>query len=546
MKTRFRVLGRLGLTVILLWLGIGLSIHCAFGQTVPNAPVAKTYTNKTFFHLPIEIDKKARASVREVILYVKEGTGSWLKKEVAPATQSHFTYQVAKDGEYWFSVVTVDTMGRSNPADVTKEPPALVVVVDTTPPAVDLSSVNMPGGEMGIRCTIKDVNPDYKKLQLSYQGTNQLWQPLEPMPGTAGLFRLPNLPVLNGTMRYTVVDRAGNHTTQEVTLKEQLANVSPTAKPDLLPVAKAELPQVPKVELPQESAQKPVIPPPNDLKLANHETKKNAQETQPVPPLPKVPTPTVPSLPVEKDVEKIPSAPPPMLNPPAPIPPITKSSVVSGNTSRQLINTQHAMIDYRLDKVGPSGVGKVDIWMKGENSGAWQHLATDPDRKTPVEVKLPHEGLFGIRLAVTNGNGFGGSPPQPADVPTFWIEVDTTPPFAQLQPIGPITGGGNIDIHWTATDKNLGPDAVNLLYAMQKNGPWHPIARQIKNSGEHSWQFPRDAGSQFFIRLEVTDEAGNVTRCELPTPIILDLSEPQGQVIGVTSVSSGIVPVKGQ
>src|SRR5262249_25229645 len=147
-----------------------------------------------------------------------------------------------------------------------------------------------------------------------------------------------------------------------------------------------------------------------------------------------------------------------------------------------------------------------------ENAGAWQRLAINTNPKSPAVVQLPNEGLFGIRIVVTNGNGFGGYPPQPNDPPSDWIEGGTTPPFVQLHPIGPVTGGDVIDINWTATDKNLGQEPVNLMFATQRNGQWYPIARNLPNTGKFSWHFPRDIGAQFFVRLEVIDEAGNITR----------------------------------
>jgi hypothetical protein len=104
-----------------------------------------------------------------------------------------------------------------------------------------------------------------------------------------------------------------------------------------------------------------------------------------------------------------------------------------------------------------------------------------------------------------------------------------------------VTGGDVLDINWTASDKNLGADSVHLYYAVQRNGPWLPIAKGLKNAGQFSWNFPRDAGSQFYIRLEVVDEAGNMTRSDLTSPVQLDLFEPQAQVVGVSAA-----PGKGQ
>src|SRR5262249_22782076 len=154
------------------------------------------------------------------------------------------------------------------------------------------------------------------------------------------------------------------------------------------------------------------------------------------------------------------------------------------------INTTRATIEYRLDQVGPSGVSKVEVWVTPDEGKTWQRLCEDPDRRSPADIDLPGEGLFGVRLVVTNGNGFGGTPPVPGDVPTCWVEVDQTAPHARLQEIDPVTRGGVLDIRWTATDKNLGPESVHLYYATRREGPWLPIARGLRNDGVYHWTFP--------------------------------------------------------
>jgi hypothetical protein len=220
-------------------------------------------------------------------------------------------------------------------------------------------------------------------------------------------------------------------------------------------------------------------------------------------------------------------------------------SFLPGSVNRQLLNTTRAALDYRIDQVGPSGVGKVEVWMTADQGHSWQRLSEDKNRRSPTEFDLPGEGLFGIRVVVTNGNGFGGRPPVPGDQPHCWIEVDTAAPIVQLREVERITNGNSVDIRWTATDKNLGTEPVNLYYATRKDGQWLPLASHLKNDGLYRWTFPRDAGGQFFIRAEVIDLAGNVTRCESSTAIALDMTEPRASVVGVTGVRGVATPGHG-
>jgi hypothetical protein len=522
-----------------------LGVFCSLGRSQSPAPaqpgttynktMPKTYTNKTYFHLPIQIDERARPSVKQVILFAKEPGSDWQQKMIAAATQPYFTYQASRDGEYWFSVVTVDRNGKASPADVRKEPPALIVVVDQQAPKVELTPVHLPGGEMGLRCKLIDLCPDYTKLQMAYQDQgSQTWTPLVRVPGSPNTFRLPNAPVLNGSVRCTAVDMAGNLATKVVMVRDDLR---PAAQ-DIKQVA-AQAPVT------TQEVQRPALPAvPEQLPSLTNPG---------APSLPKVPVPgnqaksflpKAPATGAANDAVPITSLPPavPSLQP-QPVAPRT-SSLPRGQ-SRQLLSTTRASIDYKVDKVGPSGVGKVDVWIKADGEPVWKRLCSDEDRRSPVEINLPGEGVFGVQVVLTNGNGFGGRAPQPNDPPSFWIEVDTTRPFAQLQPVEPVVSSEGIELRWTASDKNLGAEPVSLFYATAKEGPWTPIARHIKNSGHFNWQFPRNAGGQFFVRLEVVDEAGNLTRTESAAPVVLDLTEPRASVVGVTGVSAVATPPVG-
>jgi hypothetical protein len=471
-------------------------------------------TSNAKFRLPVKIDARERARLQEIQLWVKPASGDWERKKTAPPSQTEFEYAVAEDGEYWFSVVTVDRDGRPNPADVRRDPPGLMVVVDTQPPAVELSAATGPAGERCLRCTVKDRNPDYQTLKLSYQGPDNSWHPLDLLPGQKDLFRLPGPEVLGCTLRATVQDKARNPTSYEVSLAElqrrsgqaatQTATTKGPAGPD------------------------PVTAPPS--------------APTPVPPPPKAfPSVTSTAVPAPGSASAL----------PGPAGHIERVSMKAGADAegapaeRQLLGATRASVEYRLDKVGPSGVSKVEVYVTSDRGRTWRRLCEDPDRRSPAQIDLPGDGLFGIRLAVTNGNGFGGTPPAPGDAPTSWIEVDTTPPRAQLHDVDPVTTGGALEIRWTVTDKNLGPEPISLYYAARKEGPWMPIARGLKNDGVYRWTFPRDAGSQFFVRLEATDLVGNTSKCELPSPVVLDMTEPRALVTSISGVTPRPAPPAG-
>lgn len=220
---------------------------------------------------------------------------------------------------------------------------------------------------------------------------------------------------------------------------------------------------------------------------------------------------------------------------------LTKAPTPTNDTSQrsgvphQLINTSHASIEYRIDQVGASGVGKVEIYMTPDSGQSWHRLTDVGNKKGPAEVNLPGDGLYGLRIVVANGNGFGGKAPIRGDAPHCTIEVDTTTPFVQLRTTDVVPSAGNVEIRWNAQDKNLGSEPVTLSYRTSPTGAWQVIAKNVKNDGLYRWAFPRDAGGQFFFKIEVTDLAGNLAQDVSRSPVVIDVNEPRATVVGVSS-----------
>src|SRR6185295_18208485 len=111
---------------------------------------------------------------------------------------------------------------------------------------------------------------------------------------------------------------------------------------------------------------------------------------------------------------------------------------VTGSIQKQLISTTRASLEYRIDQIGSSGVSKVDVWMTPDQGTSWKLLCQDADRRSPAEFDLPGDGLYGVRVVLTNGNGFGGRTPVSGEQPQMWIEVDTIAPVAQLRDVEPV------------------------------------------------------------------------------------------------------------
>ena len=45
--------------------------------------------------------------------------------------------------------------------------------------------------------------------------------------------------------------------------------------------------------------------------------------------------------------------------------------------------------------------------------------------------------------------------------------------------------------------------------------------------------------------MDVTDRAGNLTRCEAPQPVLVDLVKPKAKVLTITASNSRLAPASG-
>jgi hypothetical protein len=454
-------------------LALVLGLSGASGAQTPSPDLVRMYHNRPQFGLPVSLDARQVESLREIQLYVKHGNEWTCAEKISPTQNYRFTYRAAEDGEYWFSVVTVDKSGRATPADLRREPPNLIVIVDTHPPEIDVTPVASANGQT-LRCDIQHAHADAGKVRVEYETGDQQWRTAVPVAKASNLFVVPDTKNWTGLVRVSTQDYGRKPFSRIVNLKGVAA--------------------VPETVV--ENLKKP----------SGHAPSTN-----------------------ESRSDK----------------PLQYTEFTPGPAARQFLNSTHAALAYQIDQVGPSGVGRVEIWMTRDEGKTWQRLCEDQKHQSPVECDLPGEGLFGITVVVANGNGLGDPPPSSGDAPDYWIEVDTTKPVAKLLAASPVLGdgAGALLISWAASDKNL--DSINLHYAAQREGPWLPIAKGLKNDSSYRWLVPQDAGPEVHLRLEAMDRAGNITVCELPNKIVLDTLRPKARVLSITAVPNRIAMPRG-
>lgn len=553
-----------------------------FGAAAAGQGPVPIFTKNSALRLPVQLDERARADVAEVKLYVRGPTGRWECAQTAPPTQTAFDYKALGDGEYWFTFVTVDRRGNATPGNLDAFAPHRKVIVDSTPPDVSAQPIPINGGEKALQCQVRDAHPDWSTLRVVYQSADGTWQPLTvAAPDMPTVFRIPSPSVLESKIQVTVADRAGNRTTREIDLGDPTVPLGLPGKaaldrgkpdPALLPRdertepvvptrSTSDLPKAPRLDLPDvpslpdipnfkpDAAPEIKLPPdvpgikmPDLPAVKMPETRspaKSADELYKIPDPPSAPV-DMPAIKPPMDIAQpvVPAAgtnsalkPTEMSIPD--LPPGYKrmeSSAAKPSTggSPPILNTRTCTVNYQVD--GPARLStRIDFWATPDGGKTWVPVKDSSGGGPPAKLILPGDGVWGIRIRP----GGGLRPPEPLEEPDCVVEVDTVKPAVTLAPPTVAVEEGIMVIGWTASDKNLMGNSINLYYTTKPEGPWEVIVSGYKNEGAYRWSLPTTLTGPVYLRAEASDRAGNTGRYDLPTPVALESGKQRVKVIGV-------------
>jgi hypothetical protein len=594
------------------------------------------FTNKGRFRIPFRYDpaEMQRLQAREVQLYVSTDHGlRWRLVDRAEPRADHFDFLAAADGEYWFAVRTLDSFNRLHPAGNNIEP-ALKVIVDATPPVLELMLTELEPGKVELRWTAADDHLDVSKLRIEYRppGSSE-WQPAAVVPQPSGQ---TSWEVKAGgvvAVRGSISDQAGNSVSAD---RELTVHPSPHGSKNgneteyRAPVAKATTPAAgtagdmpireaaalnppasPAADSPPASASgdnppasasadnppvsaagdnppaspaepaKPMVSssPPSALSAPNAA---NAPGPSSPPAAPSGAGPSDPGLTSDHeffvDDKSKPSSAglkiqPRVRNALVADSPATRPAIVGQHPAADsaqagepaadavdsqsfdpspavpkddeprtiVVNRTDFQIGYRIDDLGPSGLGKVELFITTDGGRKWYRYGTNPTNKSPFPVSVPADGTYGFELRVKNGAGIGDDPPHPGDKPSIVVVVDRTPPTAQLLPaqIGRGRSRNKVLLRWAAEDAHFGPSPILLEYAADKAGPWQKIADWLPNSGRCIWSIDAGMPGKVYVRLTVKDQAGNMTQMMMPDQLVIDFTRPTAHIVDVEAQSSG-------
>ena len=461
------------------------------------------YTNQRNHEIPVNVQESVRADMREYLLYMSSDQGrTWQQAGSIPATKKAFLFYAPGDGTYWFQVAFVNKLKVQDPDEKTimQSAPHLKMVIDTLKPIVKSFQAQRHGEEIFISWDVQEDHPDLSRegFRLEYQIKGALIEQWKAIPVPVGLkgqtsFYPGDKKAL--IIRLTVRDQAGNQSYSEAEVAGTIAAAGFNA-----PVG-GQAPDGNTIKLPVEIVipRQPIEPvrmPPPDYKplIANSGLiAPPMKDTSPDKVVADSRTPVkIPDVVKPRDPQ--PQFPPPnggLLD--------VKAPVVAPPTRRlpelQYINQHMIKLQYEVKRVGPSGVGGVEIWLTRDDGASWEPYAKVKEKEVQGEaVQGPQErdfefsddrrtpfadGVYGLALVVKNRAGLGKTP-RPGDVPEIRVEIDTEKPVVQMfQPIPDPQNPGQLLLKWSAQDKNLTDAPVNLEYAEAPKGPWLPIELNV-------------------------------------------------------------------
>ncbi len=535
----------------------------AYAPTTSQLPELKHF-NLRLFEIPYDWTGGARPSSSTAVkLYVSSDQGtSWQEISTARHDVQYFRFHAPADGEYWFAIRTIDSAGRARP-DGPLAPEQRMLVDTRNPEITRLDAVRTSPTQIEVRWEATDTYIDPASLISEYRTHASDWMPmktlgtLHPAPGVVGGHATCEVDpaVAAAWVRVTVRDMAGNGRQVGAEVRAAGAPLGPLGgstptQPSYQASRQAPPPQVewgaigataphPMSQVwPSDGATStpllagtgsnaPALPgigtaPPALAQVAPPGEQRSgvpshfaSSQTAPGLGLP----PASPSMSTAGPV------------PLAPHPPVTSPTVVASRVD-QYLNRLQLDFDYDIQSMGGAGIARVELWATTDEGSHWQRLAIDNDNRSPIQVQLPQAGRYGLRIVVQPIGGFEPITPRSGDKPEMTIVVDTQPPLARMTSVQQGTGyhADHLLVRWEATDAHLRPQGATLRYSPRREGPWQTIADSLDPTGEYQWRLGRHVPTQFYLQLEVVDEAGNRTIDTTAIPVSITLPEASGQL----------------
>lgn len=533
------------------------------------------YLKQPLFKIPVQLASDKLWQIKELRLFVSTDNGqNWSLVKSADPSQKSFTFRAQGDGEYWFTLAYVDEKGAVEPRDVRSEPPGLRVVLDTKAPSVDLKALPREDGKIGASWRLRDEKLDLSTVMLETKGESESnWREVPAPKMRDGEARWPAGPEAY-SIRATIKDRAGNESVAQVEI--------PAARPSEVATSEKITPDAPLTSGPSLTG-----PPTNSVAKGRFDDEARNFTVPPAPtgstPIPRAAPRQMPATataatprPQNYDVNRpifdrnrpdLPADPPNWTsgiqqvghgssNPPMmhearggsiaasrPTPAADPKTQPPATASKLpwLVGSKQFAIDYSIKNVGPAGVKKVELYATRDGGKTWKLVSEDVDRTPPFDVELSEEGRYGLKVVIMSPTGWQREP-KSGEAPQIVVQVDTTPPEAELYQLvpDPTSPTDTLLVRWSSRDPHISPAPVSLYFSERPDGPWWTVKTGLPATGQFSWKIPQGIPPEVYLRLEARDLANNVSRATTPEAIPVDLSRPEAEVIAILPANTTV------
>lgn len=470
-------------------MGMGsLTVACVLLLANAGAEPELIPVNSLRMKIPITLEFDKRNDLREIVLYSSADEGkTWSQAGLAKPDQGEFQFTAPGDGQYWFTIQTVDKNGIKSPADPYKAPVGQKIVVDTIKPLVKLKA-ERKGDEILASWEVTEEHPDRETFVLEYHLPDQpptVWTPIPAMPGPVGTGTIKPAPTSAVSVQLRVKDTAKNEGSAVI---EVPAVVEPPLPPPLN------------------------VRPPQPLAIQSN--------SGGPPPLT--------------------AGAPPLMPMRGALPPKTLVNRADVKLDFDVTNIGpsgfgtvevHVTIDegahWTQLPPDPATIQPPEMRGLGQARGS-------------VSVHLPEDRkVFGFYLIVRSRAGMGKERPLPGTAPQIRLERDLEAPVAKLIAADPDpTRHDTLILKWSATDPNLTDRPITLQWAPKPDGPWEFIGGpDLPNTtSSYAWQVPPTAAAatSVYLKLTVRDGAGNEAVAQTKDPVVVDMNIPE---VGGVSVA---------
>ncbi len=552
-------------------------------------------TSRTEFAIPFRYDEDElrRQQVQLVHLFLSRDAGqTWQEIKSLTPGQPHFRFQAPHEGAYWFSVAVSGENMQPRP-DPHTQPPSLQVIVDRTPPTLQLQLKPVGSERVELSWQARDATLLIESLELEFRNSPENpWSKVFVKQESAGSTSWRIRPGQHPEVRGRVADRAGNvveqiarlsglaagetlaHAPQGATggvpfgqnVQTQPSNGPPVSQTSTSTSGKGlqvrpvggDAPHevvLPKIS-PGSSREEQTAKSPAG---SNPSSQASTSNTQSGANLPLFPAPQADQdsslrtisgvVPPAPPTRELPSPALSLIPAPAPAPTLASPSKFGGQPAAPVeeirrrspvryLNARDFQMEYQVTGVGPSGVGMVELFITQDNGAEWWRYGIDPDMVSPMKVQVPEDGPYGFHFRIHSGVGNAEPPPQPGQQPQVQVVVDSSPPRVKLKRVyqGQGQQSQQLTVEWMYEDENPGEQPVSLYVSSHKQGPWQPLATGLPNTGSYTTPLPHNAAHRIFVKLLGSDAAGNMTEVVSETPILIDLARPAARILMIDAV----------